>query len=279
MTSDAGPRDEDLEELYNEAPCGFVSTLPSGAIARVNQTFLAWTGYTEGELVEKKRFAEILSVPSALLFENHCAPMLRLQGFLNEIALDVCRRDGQQIAILLGSILKKDASGAPVMIRHVLFHAPARREYERELLLARTRAEEAAEQLRIQAELLAIHSALLIPVTNDVRVMPILGAIDPTRGRQILHALVHLDASCGVRSVILDLTGVPEIDATAADTLGNAAAALRLRGVRPILTGIRPAAAAALVSLGIELAGIAICGTLQDGIALASRAPRGRSSR
>jgi len=276
MTVQPGFRDDNLEELYDEAPCGFVSTLPQGVIVRVNRTILTWTGYAAEELLAGKRFAELLSVPSALLYETQCAPMIRLQGFVNEIALDLCGKDGRAIPILLGSVAKKDAAGKTILIRSVVFNAPARREYERELRLARATAEDAAEQLRIQAELLAIHSALLIPVTDDVRVMPILGAIDPTRGRQILHALVNIDATCGVRAVILDLTGVPEIDAGAADTLRNAAAALRLRGVRPIVTGIRPAAATTLVRLGIELTGIEVCGTLQDGVALAGRRSRQR---
>jgi PAS domain S-box-containing protein len=274
MTGDGRPRDDNLEEIYEEAPCGHVSTSPEGVVVRVNKTFAAWTGYSAEELLAGKPFVELLSAPSALLYETQVAPMLRLQGFVNEIALDVLHRDGRRVPVLLGSVLKKDASGAPLLIRSVLFHAPARREYEREIWLAREKAEEAAEQLRAQAELLAIHSALLIPVKDDVRVMPILGHIDPTRARQILHALVHLDATSGVRSVILDLTGVPELDAAAADTLRNAAAALRLRGVRPILTGIRPAAATALVGLGVELTGIEVCGTLQDGIALAGRTAR-----
>jgi PAS domain S-box-containing protein len=279
VTADSGPRDDDLAELYNEAPCGLVSTAPNGLIVKVNQTLLDWTGYALDELLGGKRFKELLSVPSGLLFETQCAPMLRLQGFVNEIALDVLHRDGRPVPVLLSSVLKKDAAGAPTLVRTALFHAPARREYERELRLARATAEEAAQQLRVQAELLAVHSALLIPVTNDVRVMPILGSIDPTRGRQILQALVNIDANSGVRSVILDLTGVPELDAVAADTLRNAAAALRLRGVRPILTGIRPAAATTLVDLGIELAGLEVCGTLQDGIALAGRSSRDRRLR
>lgn len=274
MTDDPSVRDDSLEELYEEAPCGYLSTLPQGTIVRVNRTFLTWTGYAADELLAGKRFRELLTVAGAMFYETHCAPLLRLQGFVSEIAVDVVCRDGRSMPVLLSAVSKKDAAGAPRLLRSVVFHAPTRREYERELRLAREQAEETAEQLRVQAELLAVHSALLIPVQDDLRVMPILGAIDPTRGRQILRALLDLDAAAGVRSVILDLTGVPELDAAAAGTLRRAAAALRLRGVRAIVTGLRPAVATTLVALGIELTGIAVCGTLQDGIALASRGAR-----
>jgi PAS domain S-box-containing protein len=274
--ADPRVRDDDLEELYEDAPCGFLSTLLDGTIIRVNRTFLRLTGYAAAELLAGKRFVELLTIPGRLLYETHCAPLLRLQGFFGEVAIDLTCRDGGALPILLSSVVKRDANGAPCLLRSVQLHAPARREYEREILQARRAAEEAAEQLRVQAELLAMHSALLIPVQDDLRVMPILGAIDPTRGRHILRALLELDSAAGVRAVILDLTGVPELDAVAAGTLRSAAAALRLRGVQPIVTGIRPAVAAILVDLGIELSGITVSGTLQDGIALANRSALSR---
>ena len=171
--------------------------------------------------------------------------------------------------MLLSAASKRDADGQPALSRIVLFHTPTRREYERELLAARRLAEDAAEQLRVQAEQLAEHSALLMPIQDDLRVMPILGTIDAARGRQILRALLGIDA--GVRAVILDLTGVPELDEAAAATLRQAAAGLRLRGVWPILTGIRPAVARLLVGLELSLSGLSVCGTLKDGVALANR--------
>jgi sigma-B regulation protein RsbU (phosphoserine phosphatase) len=37
--------DDDPAELYDNAPCGYLSTLPDGTIIKANATFLAWTGY------------------------------------------------------------------------------------------------------------------------------------------------------------------------------------------------------------------------------------------
>ncbi len=134
--------------------------------------------------------------------------------------------------------------------------------------LERIRAQE--ELLRSQEQALAERSTPLIPIRDDVRVMPIIGTIDATRGQQIVETLVQLGGSTGVRAVIIDVTGVRELDAAAASALISGARALRLRGVRPILTGIQPNAAATLVSLGVDLSGITTCATLQDAVVRAS---------
>ena len=263
---DAGDR---LDELYDEAPCGQLSTLPDGQIVRANRTICAWTGRSLEALLGT-RFPKLLSVSGSMLYETHCAPMLRMQGHLGEVALDLLGPDDKPLPVLLWAATKVGDDGTPSLYRFIVGNATTRREYERELQAARQRAEQAAEQLRVQAELLAEHSALLMPIQDDLRVMPVIGEIDATRGRQMLRALLELDANAGVRAVILDLTGVPRIDAEAARVLLRAAAGLRLRGVRPIVTGIRPAVATTLVAEGTDLTTLAISGTLQDGIALAN---------
>lgn len=268
----AGPdtRDEDLAELYEDAPCGYLSTEPSGTIVRVNRTLCRWTGRA-AEALLGRRLPDLLSGAGALFYETHCLALLRLQGFLSEIAIDLLAADGRALPVLLNAVVKADAAGAVRVVRVVVVHADTRREVERELRIARRQAEETSELLRVQAELLAEHAAMLIPVSDDLRVMPILGAIDPARGRTILRALLHLDDA---RAVILDLTGVPELDAAAIETLHRAAAALRLRGVQAIFSGIRPAVAATLVRLGLDRTDVPVCATLQAGIALAARLGR-----
>lgn len=152
MTLGPRPFDESLEDLYEEAPCGHLSVLPDGKIVRANRTLLSWTGYSAEELYEGKRFSALLTVPGALLYETHCTPLLRLRGSIGEIALDLLCRDGAPLPILLSAVARRDPSGAPILFRIVILQAPRRREYERELLLARTQAEETAELLRIQRE-------------------------------------------------------------------------------------------------------------------------------
>ena len=71
------------------------------------------------------------------------------------------------------------------------------------------------------------------------------------------------------RAVILDVTGLRDIDTRVASALVDTAKALQLLGARTILTGIRPAVAQTLVGLGLDLAGILTKSTLQSAIAFA----------
>ncbi|MFS8067026.1 MAG: protein kinase domain-containing protein [Byssovorax sp.] len=149
MTQGSSSTEVVFEDLYEDAPCGLLSVLPSGEIVRVNRTLLSWTGYSADEIHGGKRFTALLTPPGALLYESYCVPLLRTRGSLAEIALDLLCSDGARMPVLFSAVARKDASGGLCLFRVVILNAPKRREYERELLLARTQAEEAAEELNI----------------------------------------------------------------------------------------------------------------------------------
>ncbi len=134
--------DDDAEKLYEQAPCGYLSTTPDGSIVKVNQTFLTLTGYSRQDLVGRRTFAELLTPGGQIYHETHYGPMLRLQDTVREIALDLVRADGHRLPILVNAAVERDTNGAPVVVRVAVFDASERREYERELLRAKQRAEE-----------------------------------------------------------------------------------------------------------------------------------------
>jgi PAS domain S-box-containing protein len=135
--------EESAEELYDGAPCGYLSTRPDGTILRVNQTFLTWTGFERADLVGRKRFQELLSPGGRIYHETHYAPLLRMQGSVREIAVEVVRADGRRLPALINSVLQHDEAGQPRVVRTTVFDATDRKEYERELLRARQKAEQA----------------------------------------------------------------------------------------------------------------------------------------
>jgi serine/threonine-protein kinase RsbW len=145
-TFDRGLLENSAEDLYEHAPCGYLSTLPDGTIAKVNQTLLTWTGYRRDDLVGRKRFQDLLPAGGRIYHETHYAPLLRMQGAVREIALEVVRADGRRLPVLVNSDVKRDAAGEPLLIRTTVFDATDRREYERELLLARDRERAARER-------------------------------------------------------------------------------------------------------------------------------------
>jgi sigma-B regulation protein RsbU (phosphoserine phosphatase) len=146
-------------ELYENAPCAYLSALPDGTITKVNGTFLAWTGYDRDALVGMRRFQDLLSTGDRIFYETHAAPMLLMQGSLREIAVQVTSASGAQLPVLLNALVKRDEAGQPLAIRTVLFDATERLAYEQELLAARQRAEQSEARARALAETLQ-HSFL-----------------------------------------------------------------------------------------------------------------------
>jgi len=143
--------EDSAEDLYEHAPCGYLSCYPDGRIARVNQTFLTWTGYTRDELMQGRRFVDLLSAGGRIYHETHYAPLLRMQGSVRAIAVELMRADGTRMPVLVNSDLRMDQEGRPLAVRTTVFDATDRKQYETELLAARRRAESAYDEQRTVA--------------------------------------------------------------------------------------------------------------------------------
>ncbi len=149
------PRDDDVQALYDRAPCGYLSMTPDGKIIRVNDTFLAWTGYERGDLIARRMFVDLLTAGGRLFHETTYAPMLRLQGRAREIALDIVCADGRRLPALVNSTLERDGtSGEPQVIRAAVFDATERRQYEQQLVVEKARAESSEAKAQLIARTL-----------------------------------------------------------------------------------------------------------------------------
>ncbi|MGW2281649.1 PP2C family protein-serine/threonine phosphatase [Streptomyces sp. NPDC001770] len=154
------------EELYESAPCGYLSTLMDGTVAKINRTLLGWLGLAPESVVGRMRFVDLLTMGGKLYHETHFAPLLRMRGTISGIALEIKRSGGDRMPVLVSASVKTDADGDPLLIRVTVFDARDRRAYEEELLRARRAAEEAtrraqADRARLQDALAALQQALL----------------------------------------------------------------------------------------------------------------------
>ena len=140
--------DASAEELFEEAPCGFVITRPDGAIVRVNRTFEEMTGFDREQLVAGLRLQDLFPPGGRIYHETHYAPLLRMQGWVKEIAVELIRADGTRLAALINSVVGTDHAGEPQVVRTTVFDATDRRRYEQELLRARNREREIAGKLQ-----------------------------------------------------------------------------------------------------------------------------------
>ncbi|WP_279594144.1 PAS domain S-box protein [Methylobacterium sp. J-030] len=138
---------DDLEDLFENAPCGYASALPNGRISKVNRTLATWLGHTNEHLVGR-RFLDLLNIAGKIYYETHFAPLLRMQGFFNEVALDLVRVDGTTLPVLVNAVVRRDEESEIRFIRITVFNASDRRRYEREMLEARRSAERATAALQ-----------------------------------------------------------------------------------------------------------------------------------
>ncbi len=140
----------------------------------------------------------------------------------------------------------------------------------------RKRAERANEERIRQQEIIRAQEATLmelstplIPISDEITVMPIIGQLDEPRIEQLMTTLLGGIQARRVRVAILDITGVAKLDTHAADAIVRVARAAQLLGAQVVLTGIRPEVAQTLVTNQADLKGIVTRGTLQSGIAYA----------
>ncbi|MFJ2027447.1 PP2C family protein-serine/threonine phosphatase [Streptomyces sp. NPDC087897] len=182
--------EDSAEDLYENAPCGYLSTLMDGRIAKVNGTLLRWLGRRREELVGHRHFSDLLTIGGRLYHETHFAPLLRMQGEVNGVALELKAADGTRLPVLVTSAVKRGEDGEPLLIRTTLLDARDRRAYERELLRARQDAEHDRERLQRLATTL---QRTLIPP-----------AIEPVPGMEVA-AHYHVASSDEVGGDFYDL--------------------------------------------------------------------------
>jgi len=168
---------DDPEQLYDLAPCGYLTTTPEGLIVKVNQTFLLLTGYERTDLVGKRRFADLLTAGGRIYHETHYAPMLQLHGVAREIALELIRPDGRRIPVLVNSVLERDEADIPVVVRTAIFDATQRRQYERELLKAKQRAEESEAHAKELAR--TLQQTLIPPALPKIQSLDVAAQFQP----------------------------------------------------------------------------------------------------
>ncbi|GGM54787.1 SpoIIE family protein phosphatase [Dactylosporangium sucinum] len=151
--------EESAEELYENAPCGYLSLLPDGTVVRVNRTFLEWTGHRREELIGR-RIHELYSVGTRIYHETHLSPLLHMQGEVREIAAEFRRADGSRLPALVNAVLRTDPATGAHVVRMTVLDATDRRTYERELLEARRRAERNQSRIAVLQDMVAECAAI-----------------------------------------------------------------------------------------------------------------------
>ncbi|MDX1901341.1 MAG: protoglobin domain-containing protein [Gammaproteobacteria bacterium] len=120
--------------------------------------------------------------------------------------------------------------------------------------------------IRKQQEAIRELSTPVLQVRDGLLILPIIGAIDSLRARQLTEQLLYAIRDRRALVVVVDVTGVPTIDSRVANHLMQTVEASRLMGAKTIITGLSAEVAQTLVNVGVDLSRVTTVGDLQGGI-------------
>jgi rsbT co-antagonist protein RsbR len=153
----------------------------------------------------------------------------------------------------------RDAEGRALCLRGIALDITASKHAEAERLsLQRAIAQQAQRMLEL--------STPLIPVSDDVLVMPLIGSLDAARMQYAQQTLLDGVHTQGARYVLLDLTGIGQVDEAAAVSLIELVKSVRILGAQVLLTGMRAEIAKVLGRGDVDLSGVLIAASLREAI-------------
>jgi PAS domain S-box-containing protein len=135
---------QEIEDLYNHAPCGYHSLNKDGRIVQINNTELNWLGYSREEVAGKMFFVDLIAPGSRQMFRD-TFPVFKVRGFVQDLEYELIRKDGTGFPVLLSATAVYDSGGQFVMSRSTLFDISARK-------LAEKRLGESEERFRTMAD-------------------------------------------------------------------------------------------------------------------------------
>lgn len=171
--------EEDLEDLYERAPCGYLSLDKAGRIVKLNATLADWLGCGKDQLLGR-RFSDILKIAGRIFYETHVDPLMRMQGYFNEFALDLSCSDDTALPVIANAVERRSDKGELLFTRYMIFKAVDRRRYERDLLAARAEAERIrkeveelnasmASALKSEREMAELREQFIAVLSHDLR--------------------------------------------------------------------------------------------------------------
>lgn len=132
----ATQRDE-VQDLYDNAPCGYHSLDAAGRIVQINQTELDWLGRSKDDVIGRP-FPDFITEASRATFRKNFPEFLKC-GHVRDVELELVRKDGSTMPVLISATAIRDDAGALLMSRTTMFDITERKRLELRLdQLART---------------------------------------------------------------------------------------------------------------------------------------------
>lgn len=164
-TNDRSHEQENFEDFFAHSLSGHVIADAEGKILRINQRLADWLG-CEVSAAAGQRFSDLLTVGGKIYYETHLWPLLRMQGFFEEVALELGCANNQKLQVLVNAYERRDEKNIPQFIRLTIFKATDRRVYEQNLRDAKSAAE---INLTNAIQLSAIREQFIAVLGHDLR--------------------------------------------------------------------------------------------------------------
>jgi sigma-B regulation protein RsbU (phosphoserine phosphatase) len=156
---------ENLEDLYEAAPFGYLLLAPDGRITKVNATFSGWLGFP-AQALAGKRLRDLMTLPSRVVYETNIAPVLRLQGGFEEVVLDLVTASGDKLPVLVSAAERRGAGGQLLSTRVGVMRGKERRGYEQALA---SREAAAVGRLTDEREASELREQFIAVLGHDLR--------------------------------------------------------------------------------------------------------------
>jgi serine phosphatase RsbU (regulator of sigma subunit)/anti-sigma regulatory factor (Ser/Thr protein kinase) len=161
------------ESRWDDAPCGLMTLTADATVVDVNQTVLGWVGRQRDDVVGVLHLPDLLSVGGRIYWETHLAPLLRVDGRFDEVALELTSAYGR-VPVVATAVM----TGSGDFVDVALFSAWERSRYERELQAARRVAERSAAQTHaLQHATAALSQAVGVEAVASALLSAAVGAL------------------------------------------------------------------------------------------------------
>ncbi len=248
-----------LEETGREFFCADTKLMDEDEVTDLSSEFVHLISALLGSKDPNKRTTPQFHALETF-FSGLAQRMLMRGGNVEDVV-----RYSQQLQYGLISALEQDSGIEFTKSRSVLLFFA---QLFDELIMAifRTYLSERENTLKAQEEELRATSTPITQIWDGVLTLPIIGTLDSSRTMLVMEALLNRIAKDHARAVVMDLTGVKNIDSQVSHHLIQMVRAVQLMGSDAIITGIHPEIARALVSLNIDLTGVTTRASLSDGL-------------
>ena len=154
-----------FDDFFDQALCGYLTIDTNGVILEANTRIATWMGCEVASL-KGKRFSSLLSVGGKIYYETHLWPLLRMQGYFDEVALELAAANSVRIQVLANAYERRDENNQPLFVRVTIFKATDRRLYEQTLRNEKATAE---NRLADEQAVSALREQFIAVLGHDLR--------------------------------------------------------------------------------------------------------------